>query len=209
MSNQITQPLLDIVDITTTSYSDFIKVMKDNQYPVIYIDSNVDIRIEDGICYIDNSQIPLVDITILELVKKMRLVGINATLTDSKAGLIPAVMLVPFASSEFKSIRLDKSPYSLSEIYGSNTLNLVEYTDSSFIRDVLGILDQNGKNIDFTIKNNNVLIQSWHKDGINMLVKLQATKYLLFAGYESFINPTKLCTDHIDTYGVQQSLIDQ
>jgi len=130
---------------------------KPKKSPAIYIDSNANISIEGNKITIISTQYDLSSYTVLDIVNIMTDNGINASISNERYAMYPAILLADFASKNTKISNIKSSPQNLLE-YGVKYIEAIYDINDSLSFNVVEI-STNGKQnlfelIDATVYSN-------------------------------------------------------
>jgi hypothetical protein len=116
---------------------------KPKKSPAVYIDSNANISIEGNKITIISTQYDLSSYTVLDIVNILTGNGINASISNERYAMYPAILLVDFASKNTKISNIKSSPQNLLE-YGAKYMEAVHDINDSLSFNVVEI-STNGK----------------------------------------------------------------
>lgn len=166
-------------------------------FPSIYIETDREIEINNGILRIGNSSYPIIDKTTIEVVKILRDNDVpESYVASSKYEMTPAILLNNFSNIGFITSEVNQSPLNISEIHDTYIENIVNINHANITKEIISVYDN-----DQAVLFSNDTEQNYHyyREGdllfvnnlteqTKLITKYSIEKFFLMSSYETVLN---------------------
>ena len=170
-----------------------------NAYPALYIESDKEIVFDNSTVIVDGSAQTISGKTVIEVVKILRDLNVDAYITRRSIGMMPAELLIDFKNQIIISEEIDVSPKDTTEIHHSNLMNVPGLEEASIDREIVSVYSKN-RDIEYTSRNTeysfypegDLLYINGLVDDTMVVLKYNINKFFIFMKDENFIEINKL-----------------
>ncbi|RLA68530.1 MAG: hypothetical protein DRQ78_00140 [Epsilonproteobacteria bacterium] len=175
-------------------------------YPALYIETDHELIISNGLLTSDDLEIALPGLTMLDIVNQLREYGITAYITRKSVGMLPAELLIDFKNKIVISEEIDLSPKRLSEINHKNMLHTPGLDDANIKREIVTMYS-NERDIkykkdkgtySYMVEDGNLYTNGLLPDTM-AVVKYDINKFFLYTKDENIIELGKMLKNKSNT----------